>query len=188
MNDIDLVSDAALPQVHRSTSASLAVQKLAEVYGPYMSRWMFGGRQFDATCVKPAIARQALEQAASVVPQMARPATAQEIRQHLAALLGCYPAGKTDPKVFARMLTMDVSDEQPSIGALTMACRQLRRESEFMPMISEVLAALRAASVRVGIAARALDEMPKMIEAHEEQIEYQRRRWEAERRQNQVAL
>ena len=61
------------------------------------------------------------------------------------------PAEKMAPHLYGRLFTLgrmlceDVGAQQPTIGALEAACRELRRTSRFIPAISEVLTALAAA-------------------------------------------
>lgn len=163
------------PAVSPTTRAAAAIQRLAEVFSPYVASTYSGGF-FDSSCPSPAAARSALEAAKVDLPSMTRPATELEIREHMAALVGCFPAAKNDARIFARMLIGEVYDDQPSIGALAMACRQLRREQTFMPAIKEVLDALKAQEGRLRTATMAVEKLPAMIEAHEVQIAERRKR------------
>lgn len=72
-----------------------------------------------------------------------RPAEPQELKRQLQILIGSFPnAAKQDLSIFGVALIEDVASEKPSIGALTNACRKLRRSNTFVPAIAEVLEAL----------------------------------------------
>jgi hypothetical protein len=74
-----------------------------------------------------------------------RLATAQEIKRALQALIGSIPSApsKADLSIYAISLFDEVTSETPSIRVLNTACRKLRRESEFLPTIKDMLEALR---------------------------------------------
>ena len=72
-----------------------------------------------------------------------RKATAIEINQHLAVLVGCMAGQKLDMRLYSAALVEDVGALQPSIGALEAACRHLRRTCTFVPTIAECLQAIR---------------------------------------------
>lgn len=76
--------------------------------------------------------------------KLSAPASKVEIANHLAVLLKSFPNGGKDDgaQVFGRMLCEDVGAQEPTIGGLEAACRQLRRTCRFIPTIAEVLAAL----------------------------------------------
>lgn len=72
-----------------------------------------------------------------------RPASQSEVKRQLQILIGSFPnAPKQDLQLYGTALVEDVSNERPSILALSNACRILRRTSQFLPTISEVLGAL----------------------------------------------
>lgn len=75
-----------------------------------------------------------------------RPATQQEVKRALQVLIGSFPnAAKTDLSIYAVSLFDDVVAERPTIGALSAACRKLRRASSFLPTIKDVLDAIAEA-------------------------------------------
>lgn len=80
------------------------------------------------------------------IKKLSAPATKAQIASHLAVLLKSFPnGGKDDAQVFGRMLCEDVGAQAPTIGGIEAACRNLRRTKNFIPTISETLAALAEA-------------------------------------------
>lgn len=72
-----------------------------------------------------------------------RPASQGEVKRQLQILMGSFPnAPKIDLQLYGTALVEDVLSEQPSMLALSNACRTLRRTSRFLPTISEVLGVL----------------------------------------------
>ena len=77
------------------------------------------------------------------IKKLSAPASKVQIASHLGVLLKSFPnAGKDDAQIFGRMLCEDVGAQGPTIGGIEAACRQLRRTKNFIPTISETLAAL----------------------------------------------
>jgi hypothetical protein len=124
------------------------------------------------------------------------PASVAETKTELALLVGAFPnASKGDLRIFGRMLVEDVAAQRPSVTALSLACRRLRRTARFVPTISEVLEAIGTAEVDVLLRARTLERfgpwlkrarevLPRMQERERiEDEDRQRRRqaWLAER-------
>jgi hypothetical protein len=80
---------------------------------------------------------------ANAISATARPASVQEIKRQLQMLIGAFPnTSKQDLSLFGVALLEDVVAATPTIGALTDACRHLRRSCRFVPAICEVLNAL----------------------------------------------
>jgi hypothetical protein len=102
-----------------------------------------------------------------------KPASPSETQNQLAVLVACFPnAPKDTPlEVYGAALRADVEDAQPSRGALALACRNLRRDSRFLPTISEVLDALEVAETRLRHAAYRLDDVPRIVERRRAEIE-----------------
>jgi hypothetical protein len=93
------------------------------------------------------------------------PATAAETKTELALLVGAFPnSGKNDLRVYGRMLVVDVSAQRPSVAALALACRRLRRTARFVPTIAEVLEAIATAEVDVLLRARTLERFGPWLE------------------------
>jgi hypothetical protein len=94
-----------------------------------------------------------------------RPATVQEIKRQLQLLIGSFPnSGRNDLAIFGVALLEDVCEEKPGIGALTNACRSLRRTAKFVPTISEVLTTIAQETQRHQMALAGVREFPQRIE------------------------
>ena len=93
------------------------------------------------------------------------PASVAETKTELALLVGAFPnASKGDLRIFGRMLVEDVAAQRPSVAALSLACRRLRRTARFVPTIAEVLEAIAAAEVDVLLRARTLERFGPWLE------------------------
>jgi hypothetical protein len=93
------------------------------------------------------------------------PASVAETKTELALLVGAFPnASKGDLRIFGRMLVEDVAAQRPSVAALSLACRRLRRTARFVPTISEVLEAIGTAEVDVLLRARTLERFGPWLE------------------------
>jgi hypothetical protein len=78
------------------------------------------------------------------------PATKKDLATHLAVLVKSFPnTGKDNAEIYGRMLLEDVGAQRPTLGALEAACHHLRRTNNFLPVIAEVLAALKDASKQI---------------------------------------
>jgi hypothetical protein len=96
------------------------------------------------------------------VEKLNKPAKKLDVANHLALLLKSFPnAGKDNAEVFGRMLCEDVAAQQPTIGGLEAACRNLRRTNRFIPVIAEVLTALDAAEASQRQIIRSLSSFPE---------------------------
>jgi hypothetical protein len=79
-----------------------------------------------------------------------KPATVPQLKNHLAALVGAFPAaGNADLDIYGRILSESVGAQQPTIGALEAACRHLWCTVKFRPAICEVLEALNEAEQKL---------------------------------------
>jgi hypothetical protein len=78
-----------------------------------------------------------------------RLATNQDIKRALQALIGSFPNSptKADLSIYGVSLFDEVVSERPSLRVLEATCRKLRRESDFLPTIKGVLAALAFCTV-----------------------------------------
>jgi hypothetical protein len=78
-----------------------------------------------------------------------RLATDQEIKRALQALIGSIPnaPSKADLAKYAVALFDEVISEAPSLRVLNAACRKLRRESNFLPTIKDVIEALKYCTI-----------------------------------------
>jgi hypothetical protein len=95
--------------------------------------------------------------------KLSKPAAKIEIAKHLALLLKSFPnAGKDNAEVFGRMLCEDVGAQQPTIGGLEAACRELRRTCRFLPTICEILTALAEAEASQGKIIGTLSSFPEI--------------------------
>lgn len=86
----------------------------------------------------------------SELQELGRRATKTEIAKHLALLVKSIPnpGGAADGEIYGRMLVEDISADQPAIGDLQDACRQIRRTSTFLPSIAEVFTEIGEAQNR----------------------------------------
>jgi len=111
------------------------------------------------------------------------PASIAETKTELALLVGGFPnSGKNDLRVYGRMLVQDVRAAQPSVAALALACRRLRRTSRFVPTIAEVLEAIATAEVDILLRARTIERVVPWLERAREVLP---RMQERERREDE---
>jgi hypothetical protein len=137
-----------------------------------------------------------LDRTLAEISRATSPASGAETKSELALLVGAFPnSGKNDLRVYGRMLVEDVAAQLPSLAALSLACRRLRRTAKFVPTIAEVLEAIAAAEVDVLLRARTLerfgpwlerarDVLPRMQERErleDEDMQRRRRAYLAER-------
>jgi hypothetical protein len=88
-----------------------------------------------------------------------------EVKSELALLVGAFPnSGKNDLPIYGRMLVEDVAAQRPSVAALSLACRRLRRTARFVPTIAEVLEAIATAEVDVLLRANTLERFGPWLE------------------------
>jgi hypothetical protein len=93
------------------------------------------------------------------------PASVAETKTELVLLVGAFPnSGKNDLRVYGRMLVEDVGAVRPSVAALSLASRKLRRTARFVPTIAEVLEAIAAAEVDILRRARTLEGLVPWLE------------------------
>ena len=87
-----------------------------------------------------------------------RLATDQEIKRALQILIGSIPnaPSKADLSIYAVSLFDEVISESPRLRVLNAACRKLRRDSDFLPTIKDVLEALAYCAI-AGVAAPTVD-------------------------------
>jgi hypothetical protein len=84
---------------------------------------------------------------------------------YLALLMKAYTnSGMQDSKVFGRLMLEDVMSMEPPIAAVEIACRQWRRNSKFLPAISELLAEVKAAKDRVENTVEFISRLPALRE------------------------
>jgi hypothetical protein len=98
-------------------------------------------------------------------PQLAavsRPASFQEVRICVAALMACWPTANRDD-AFGQILLSDIAENNPSIGAVNTMCRHLRHNQKFLPAISECLEILDRVEDRIQHAVRLIRDLPKRI-------------------------
>jgi hypothetical protein len=106
----------------------------------------------------------------------ARPATKAEIAKSMVLLVGSFTGKPANPKVFAVMLLEDVAAQCPSLLAVDIASRRLRRSSRFLPSISEVIQAINEAEHRVKIYAEVVEKLPGQVAASRTFVERHRLR------------
>jgi hypothetical protein len=111
------------------------------------------------------IAANGLDRAIGELDRAVAPACGADLKTELAMLVGCFPnSGKNDLRVFGKMLLEDVAAQRPSVAALSLACRRLRRTARFVPTISEVLEAIRAAEVDVMLRVNTIGQLKLWLE------------------------
>jgi hypothetical protein len=158
-------------------------------------RWSGGGYRFPFYDVPSdfdlAGARQEsaqIQQSANLLPQVIRPAVADEIATQLTLLLGAYPSQKGERQLFSQQLCEGVAERKPSVYALHLACRKLRQESNFVPTIAEVLRELKLAERRAhrlhDLASR-LSGLQELLDSYEKDLARLRKE-HAERRKQRV--
>jgi hypothetical protein len=91
-----------------------------------------------------------------------RPATKKELADHLSVLRIAFPNAKAAGDGFSRILVERVAAQQPSLGALDWAIRQLIDHSNFMPSIAETLAAIMVAQSHIDSAKMFAAKLPKL--------------------------
>jgi hypothetical protein len=87
-------------------------------------------------------ARQTLAQiktALDLLPTVMRRAVADEIVTQLALLTACYLNSKGERQIYAQMLSQEVVDLKPTLYALHIGCRRLRKNYKFLPAIAEAV-------------------------------------------------
>lgn len=121
-----------------------------------------------ARCVGAAVEYLASDRsrvAYQLVGEMVRPATRDEIKRELHVLVGSFPnAGKADLELYGRALALDVIDIEPTIEAIIVACMVLRRQSKFLPTISEVLSWVQVIDGYVVHDRFVLSKLPSLVE------------------------
>jgi hypothetical protein len=134
---------------HRPRTESILARAEQVMLLPYPPRDGLRGHSAATLLAAFDAALPELEAALRELQNLGRPATKVEIAKDLALLVKSYPnSGTTDGEVYGRMLIEDVAAEQPAIGDLAPACRNIRRTSKFLPSISEVLQAIAGAKNR----------------------------------------
>jgi hypothetical protein len=167
-NDNQLVSLTPRP-VGRELST--AVEKFANYASSYAVS------SFEEFSSSGRLAQLALD-----VEHASRPATSDEIINHLTILVCAYPTGSSDLEIYGRVLGEDVIATKPSLFALEHACRKLRRTSKWRPAIAEVLGEIEEAEGILHKAKRELRELPSRLARYKEE---QRR--QEEQRRNHIA-
>lgn len=93
------------------------------------------------------------------------PAPRDEIKHELALLIASFPnGGGNDLSVFGKLLVAEVEALKPSRAALVSACRELRRNSRFVPTICEVIAAVNRERDRWTARGDMIPAWPKALE------------------------
>ncbi|MGY4399861.1 hypothetical protein [Bradyrhizobium sp. USDA 3315] len=120
------------------------------------------GAIVEADAIARSVSMPAIKAEVSALRRLAEP---QEIKRQLQILIGAFPnASKQDLSIYGVALLEDVVGERPAVSALVKACRELRRTSNFVPTISEVLAELGKQSSR-------LDDLAADVGSFHEQID-----------------
>jgi hypothetical protein len=99
----------------------------------------------------------------NAVDQAKKKATRPQISSQVAVLVAAFPqAGKAD-SAYGRILCEDVGAQEPSVGALDIACRKLRRNGRFLPIVGEVLEVLAKAEDDLEKVTERLRALPKYL-------------------------
>lgn len=78
-----------------------------------------------------------------------KPATSAQVQEQLILLVGVFGSSNgPDPRVYAPLLPQDVRAASPTLIALVAACCRLRRTRKWLPMIADVLEAIREEEAR----------------------------------------
>jgi hypothetical protein len=116
------------------------------------------------------VAPEDLAALTAAIVALRQPASELELQSHLAVLVGSFPnAPKSDLTIYGAALLEDVADMKPSRYAIMRACRQLRRTTRFLPIISEVLEAVREVEGALGALQDQIDGLPNWIESKRNQ-------------------
>ena len=139
----DPPSTAVARRRHRLPDSLFAIQLgwhcCAEMFEP-AALFELVTRHEGITDAAAFIESDCYQEVRTVVAEMARPATREEIKRELQILVGAFPnATKSNLEIFGRALALDVIDLHPCIEAVRVGCLALRRRSRFLPTISEVL-------------------------------------------------
>jgi hypothetical protein len=148
--------EQATERLARELVATLATLRRAELMGEAPKAEAIE-RAERTLAAATSTARLRLEQASS-------PATHEDIAANIAAMIGSNPhGGQVVGEVYGPLIVADVGALEPSKGAIEAACRKLRTNSEWLPKIPELLAAVREAEQVYTAARRALNELPGII-------------------------
>ncbi|MGY2806379.1 hypothetical protein [Bradyrhizobium sp. USDA 4506] len=90
-----------------------------------------------------------LEAYASRLASISRPASDDEVTNHLIAIRLNFHNSKASGEGYGRIMTERVLAKQPSFAALEWATRYIIDHSKFMPVTAEVLEQIDAASLRL---------------------------------------
>jgi hypothetical protein len=158
-------------------AAALATVAKVNDLGPRLIDAERLGWREQAKIIEEAESLQAAVSAASeAIAAAERPATTREIAVTLGRLLKAFPnAGKADVETFGELLVGDVIDARPSIAAVVQGCTKLRRTAKFLPVIAEVLDALREVDDGIRAAKLRLEAMPARVVELKRAVEEGRR-------------
>jgi hypothetical protein len=98
-------------------------------------------------------------------------ASKKQLVEHLGLLVASFPPSKAtglEMEVFTRMLFEDVGALRPTVMALEIACRKLRRTMKFTPAICEVREAVIEAEKTVSKYGEAVRRLPESLRKAEE--------------------
>lgn len=156
-----------MTELVRADHFAVALATVAKVneLGPRLIDAERLGRQEQAKIVEEAESLLAAVSAASeAIAAAERSATTREIAVALGRLLKAFPnAGKADVETFGELLVGDVIDARPSIAAVVQGCTKLRRTCKFLPVIAEVLEAIREVDDGIRAARLRLKAMPARV-------------------------
>lgn len=164
-------------------AAAAAVTAKINELGPRLIDAERLGRQEQADVVREAeMLLAAVSAAPEAIARAQRPATAKEIAVNLGMLLKAFPnSGRDDVRAFGDMLIADVRDEGPSIAAVVRGCAKLRRTAKFLPVIAEVLEAIREVDDGIRAARLRLETMPARVAELKRSVEEGKRAEERKR-------
>jgi hypothetical protein len=101
----------------------------------------------------------------AMVQEAATVAARGIVGAYLALLMKAYTnSGLQDAKIFGRLMLEDVMSMEPPIAAVEIACRTWRRNSKFLPAISELLAEVKGAKDQVENTVEFISRLPALRE------------------------
>lgn len=142
--------------------------------GQYAGNWPVEQNEASVLKVEQFIMTDQFRAFHDRVKRLWRPATKSDIAKHLAILIGSFPGKPSNPSVFGRILCEDVGALSPSVLALDITCRQLRRTATFLPTIAEIIPVLTRNELMVKHRTHYVLALPEAVERAHAFVESQR--------------
>jgi len=144
---LEIIDQKAAPvSASQVTEIEAAINRMGALIGRVNGSTALDPSEYPALLADLDRVIEAGKSNAALVASQRRTATREEILNHLTGLLKSVPydGGKGNAAFFGRQLIEDIVVRSPSVGALALACRDVRWKHRFLPTIADVIERIEA--------------------------------------------